>query len=302
MAFTLQTVLVLIAALASSTAAETMASTIVYADSDCSGTPLVVSVVESVDCEALECSLFTTNGVTYSTCTTCVSADRETYVGGVFASLSYLLVETFTITCKLFMGANAFLASGECQVADSTSDNGVIATVNEDGSASLEIYTESTCSGTPFLSSTPDSDTVSNHSCYGNYNAFYIGTGSSTSSSSGGDIATSTSLSVTDGSTSSQSLTSTQTFSSSGSVFVGDDSVGSGCGDVGTPISASKCEDNSDAVGSTTASITPSESSSGINTGAIVGVVVAYIMLCVAACILCFERVERFARRLGLRR
>ncbi|KAF1790261.1 hypothetical protein GQ600_2544 [Phytophthora cactorum] len=40
----------------------------------------------------------------------------------------------------------------------------------------------------------------------------------------------------------------------------------------------------------------------GINTGAIVGILVAYVILCIAACILCMDRMERFIRRLGLRR
>ncbi|KAG6950799.1 hypothetical protein JG687_00014019 [Phytophthora cactorum] len=76
----------------------------------------------------------------------------------------------------------------------------------------------------------------------------------------------------------------------------------SGMNQVGTVTSRSTSDEGLEPGGNETVSITPVESSGGVNTGAIVGILVAYVILCIAACILCMDRMERFIRRLGLRR
>ncbi|KAG6611851.1 TKL protein kinase [Phytophthora cinnamomi] len=274
--------LVLIAALYSAIAADSMSSTIIYEGGNCSGTPLVVSVVGSADCEAVECVFFISNSVVYSSATTCEDADLEAYVANEFTGSSYLLVETFTENCKLFLSANAYLASGECQVYDDSSDNSVVAALHDDGTASLAIYNSSSCTGAPVRGYAPNNETLSSHSCFKNYNVFYSSIDPGTSSSSTGSFdATSTQLRVTDSSS----------------------SVGSGHDMVGSPTCGSEIHGGGSEAGTNaTVSITPSESSGGINTGAIVGILVAYVLLMMAACILCMDRMERLGRRLRLRR
>ncbi|GMF45388.1 unnamed protein product [Phytophthora fragariaefolia] len=265
-------ILVLISTLHSLNAAASMSSTTIYKGLNCSGIPLAVSVVESGDCEATECMFFITNGFIFSSVTTCVDKNRETYVADTFAGSSYLLVETFTANCNAFLDANAYLASGECQVYDNSIDNTVVAKLHEDGSASIAFYNGSSCSGTPFQGYAPTRETLANHSCFMNYSVFY------------------TSADWSDESTSSSAFTSTRP--SGGSDYV----VGSSMYD-----SASH-EESSEAGANATVSITPSDSSGGINTGAIIGILVAYILLSLAACILCMDKMERLGRRLGLRR
>ncbi|KAL3665694.1 hypothetical protein V7S43_009127 [Phytophthora oleae] len=277
-------VLSVIAALVQSVLAESFAGTVIYSGRECSGTPLIVSVVGSVDCEAVECALLIADGVAYSFATNCETTDRQTYVTDAFEGSSYIMIETFTYKCKLFLGTMAFLATGECQVYDEQADNYVVARVKDDGSASIGIYNDSSCTGAPFLSYEPDSEMVSNHSCYRSYNVIYTSETSASSQIS----ATSTSLSGTD------RLNSTSSSSNSGD-FVGEDN------DRGSLPSSEQV--GSQVAGNETISLSPSESSGGINTGAIVGILVAYVILCKAACILCMDRVERFFRRLlGVRR
>ncbi|KAG2802349.1 hypothetical protein PC129_g13307 [Phytophthora cactorum] len=282
--------LAVIAAFAPSISAESFAGTIIYTGKDCSGTPLVVSVIGSVDCEAVECVLFIADSVTYSSETICERADRQAYVASTFAGSSYVLVETYSKMCTYFLGAMAFLATGECQVYDDQGANYFVAKVNEDGSASQGIYNDSSCSGSPFLGYEPDNETVSSHSCYNNYSVIYTSDGSSFSGSGSQITATNTSVLVSTRSTS----------SNSGSSVADDDS--SYQDRVGTVTSRSTSDEGLEPGGNETVSITPVESSGGVNTGAIVGILVAYVILCIAACILCMDRMERFIRRLGLRR
>ncbi|KAF1790263.1 hypothetical protein GQ600_2546 [Phytophthora cactorum] len=91
-------------AFAPSISAESFAGTIIYTGKDCSGTPLVVSVIGSVDCEAVECVLFIADSVTYSSETICERADRQAYVASTFAGSSYVLVETYSKMCTYFLG------------------------------------------------------------------------------------------------------------------------------------------------------------------------------------------------------
>ncbi|KAF4135935.1 hypothetical protein GN958_ATG14921 [Phytophthora infestans] len=266
----LVTVLVVIAASTPSVPAEPFASTIIYTGKDCSGTPVLVSAVGSVDCEAVECVFFIADSVTYSSETTCERADRHAYVADMFAGSSYVMIETYSKLCTYFSGAVAFLATGECKVYDDQGDNYFIAEVNEDGSASQGIYNDSSCSGSPFLGYEPDNETVSSHSCYNNYSVIYAS-----------DASTSVSVSTRSTSSSSRSFASSDRDS------------------VGKPSSSFTSDD---AGWNEIVVVTPAESSGGVNTGAIVGILVAYVILCVAACILCMDRMERFIRRLGLRR
>ncbi|KAE9005242.1 hypothetical protein PF005_g12498 [Phytophthora fragariae] len=239
------------------------------AGSDCCST--------SSDCCGLHVEHRYLPSVVYSSVSICVDADPETFVADAFAGSSYLLVETFTDNCKLFLGANAYLASGECQVFDDSSDNAVVAALHDDGTASLAVYNDSSCTGTPFLGYAPTSETLSSHSCYKNYSVFYTSTDPGVDSSSSSSTA-STRLIITD---SSSSDGSAHDMVMCGSTSHGEDS------EAGT---------------NATVSITPAESSGGINTGAIVGILVAYVLLCMAACMLCMDRMERLGRRLGLRR
>ncbi|KAG7382340.1 hypothetical protein PHYPSEUDO_005018 [Phytophthora pseudosyringae] len=285
----LVTLLAVIAAFILSVPAESFAGTVIYSGGECSGTPLVVSVDGSIDCEAVECVFFMADGETYSSATTCESTDRQTYVAEAFIGANYVMIEKFTTKCKLFMGTMAFLATGECQVYDEQGDNYVVAEVNEDGSASLGIYNDSSCSGSPFLGYEPDSETVSSHSCYKNDSVIYARLS-----------ATNTSVSTR---SSSQTARSTRASSNSGGSLVGAGSNDSDRGIVGIRDSSSTSDEGGSQAGeNATVSITPPESSGGINTGAIVGTLVAYVILCMAACILCMDRMERFVRRLGLRR
>ncbi|GMF25485.1 unnamed protein product [Phytophthora lilii] len=307
----LTTTLFLIAALASVIATELMSSTIIYQGDACSGTPLVVSVVDSVGCEAIDCSSFVTGSTTYSSIATCVDTERETYVANAFAGFSFLMIETYTKQCKVFMGANAYLASGECQVYDDTSDNLVIAKLNADGSASLEIYNDSSCSDTPFLGYMPNSETLSSHSCYKSYSVFYSGRGSSDGSSgSASDHQATTNVNAVGSTSNSLGFTgNSASFSGSSSLGLLTTESNNSAMDgsavnaitIRDPSSAGE-EENSDSGRKATVTVTPSESSGGINTGAIVGILVAYALLCGAACILCMDRMERLCRRLGLRR
>ncbi|POM79762.1 TKL protein kinase [Phytophthora palmivora] len=162
-------VLIVIAAFVPSVHAESFAGTITYSGRTCSGTPLVVSVINSVDCEDVECLIFIADGTTYSSATTCEKINHQTYVSDVFADSNYVMIETFANECKGFLGAIAFLATGKCQVYDDQGVNYVIAKVNEDGSASVDIYNNSSCTGTPSLGYEPDSETVMKHSCYMDY-------------------------------------------------------------------------------------------------------------------------------------
>lgn len=284
--FVLVALLVLIAAFTPSATAESFASTIIYSGSGCSGTPLVVSVVGSIDCEAVECVFFIADSVTYSSATTCESTDRQTFVADAFATSSYVMIETFTKMCQLFMGAIAFLASGKCQVYDEEGANYVVAKVNEDGSANVGIYDNNSCTGTPFLGYTADNETVSGHSCYKNYSVIFTGTDSNDSDSP---------------SSNADNSVASSTQRASGSFLVDQRSTDdSGRDSVGSPTTSD--ENGSEDKRNATVSITPSESSGGVNTGAIIGILVAYVMLCTAACILCMDRMERLVRRLGLRR
>ncbi|EGZ10745.1 hypothetical protein PHYSODRAFT_304519 [Phytophthora sojae] len=268
----------LIAALPSMIAADSMANTLIYEGRNCSGTPLVVSVVGSSDCEALDCVFFITNSVVYSSATTCGDVDPETFVADAFAGSSYVLIETFTTNCNLFLGAKAYLASAECLLYDDSSDYGVVAALHDDGTASLAIYNDSSCTGTPFMGFAPNSSVLSTHSRFKNYSVFYSSTNPGLDASS----STSTSTRV--------SIATDSSVSSDGS-DTGNDMVGS-----------PNCDhdEGSEAGRNATVSITPSESKGGINTGAIVGILVAYVLLCMAACILCMERMERLGRRLRL--
>ncbi|KAG1703575.1 hypothetical protein DVH05_007519 [Phytophthora capsici] len=270
-----------IAALVQSVLAGSFASTVIYSGRECSGTPLVVSVVNSDDCRAIECALLMDNGVTYSFATNCESTDRQMYVSDAFEASSYIMIETFTIKCQLFLGAMAFLSTGECQVYDEQADNYVIAKLKDDGSASVGIYKDSSCTGTPSLSYEPNNETVATHSCYKSYNVFYT----SETNISSQNAATSTSQVASD----KVNLTGS---SSSSEGFVDDGSTDSILSSIGSQVD-----------GNETISLPPSKSSGGINTGAIVGILVAYVILCIAACILCMDRIHRlFHRFLGWRR
>ncbi|KAK1946624.1 hypothetical protein P3T76_002176 [Phytophthora citrophthora] len=272
-------VLTVIAALVQSVLVESFASTIIYSGHECSGTPLVVSIVNYVDCKAVECAPLIDDGRTYSFATNCESTDRQTYVADTFEASSYVMIETFTIKCQLFLGAMAFLAKGECQVYNEQADNYVIAKVEDDGLASIGIYKDSSCTGDPFLSYEPKNETIATHSCYRGNNIFYI----SEANTPGQISTTSTSRSASD------TVNSTASNSSSG------DFVGDGSTDSRLPSSeqvGSQLDENE------TVSLSPSEGSGGISTGAIVGILVAYVILCVAASILCMDWIERLFHRL----
>ncbi|OWZ10437.1 TKL protein kinase [Phytophthora megakarya] len=267
--------LVVIAAFAPSVPAESFAGHIIYSGTKCSGTPLVMSIIDADDCEDVECLSFSVDDTTYSSATTCENTSRQTYVADVFANFSYVMVETFTNKCEGFLGATVYLATGECQIYNDQGSNYVIAKVNEDGSASLGIYNTSSCSGAPFLGYEPDSEAVENHSCYKNYTVIYT---SAENNSEGGDSDISAPMEIN-----SPQKVDTNT-GSNGSADDSDRNI------VGSDE------------GSTTVTDTAPEKSGGINTGAIIGIIVAYVILCTAAGILCMDRMQRCVRRLGLRR
>ncbi|KAG7396339.1 hypothetical protein PHYBOEH_002474 [Phytophthora boehmeriae] len=176
-------VIVFAAAFVPWTSAQSIASTAVYVDSQCSGTPLVVSVIESVDCESEACNSFTaTDGATYYRSTVCALANRESFVNDAFAGANYLLIEMYTKSCGLFIAANALLATGECRVYSGNGSNSVIAKINADGSANLAVFNGTACAGTPILSYSPDNESVSKHSCFKDFSVFYASTGGGSSS------------------------------------------------------------------------------------------------------------------------
>ncbi|KAF1778759.1 hypothetical protein GQ600_17790 [Phytophthora cactorum] len=179
MSFTIQSsallvaMLAVIVAFAPSISAESFAGTIIYTGKDCSGTPLVVSVIGSVDCEAVECVLFIADSVTYSSETICERADRQAYVASTFAGSSYVLVETYSKMCT-WLGKSRNL------------QRQLVFWI------SVSRYE-------------PDNETVSSHSCYNNYSVIYTSDGSSFSGSGSQITATNTSVLVSTRSTSSNS-------------------------------------------------------------------------------------------------
>jgi hypothetical protein len=278
----------LLVALTSSVGAESFAGSVIYSGGDCSGTPLVVSVVDSTECEPVDCLFFIADAVTYSSATTCESTDREKFIANAYTDFRYVVVETFTRKCKLFMGASAYVATDECQVYDDTGANYFVASVNDDGSASVGIYNDSSCTGSPFIGYTPDAEMVSSRSCYRNYSVIYTGTDNSdgsTSSSSGSY----SQAHGSDSTNSSQGARSSRVSSNAGSFL--DVSVGSsGDGSAGVDGAGSKSVGNS----------TVTQSLGGVSAGALVGIIVAYVLLSMAACVLCMDRMERVVRQLGL--
>lgn len=177
-----------------------------FADASCTSVPKqVVFNVSSTACEASSsaaCSSTTASGSSYYTLQSCAaSVDAVAAAKSAFAASSspYVLMEVYkagaSCSSDSLVSAVAFLADAKCLVVDN-GESSVKASVNADGSALLETFSGTSCSGTATKSNAIASSSVAGKSCVNSAFKFYTSAVATTTISTGTSDSTRTGLSV----------------------------------------------------------------------------------------------------------
>ncbi|KAK1929663.1 Serine/threonine-protein kinase STY17 [Phytophthora citrophthora] len=133
-----------------STYARTVAFTSYFADDSCSGTPQFIYEEDVESCQFTDCTTLSVGDAANSTRVDCYGNDRtETAALFADADAPYVLLEQYTPanTCDTFANGQAFYADGLCRALPNTTSYGsAIASVNQDLSVALKLFSDTTCS------------------------------------------------------------------------------------------------------------------------------------------------------------
>jgi serine/threonine-protein kinase TNNI3K len=184
----------LLAAL-SSVGAVSMEAVKIYSGPNCAGTPDVLAIYNTTaNCAVDACSDIEFGNGTYYMSRTCNVSDRFTHVEQVFGDFPYLVMETYdNESCATFGEADAFLASGSCEISSGFGDQSAITSLFANGSAVVALYPNDACGGEPSLYFELDKTALATSSCQQDLYRFY-------SSESSSDVGSSSTHSSTSGS------------------------------------------------------------------------------------------------------
>ncbi|RLN44819.1 hypothetical protein BBJ28_00011578 [Nothophytophthora sp. Chile5] len=186
----LASALLVLAAVAFATvAADSMRAMEVFSGSNCAGTPGVLAMGVDDSCVDDACTASAFGNDTYYISTTCNITDRFTYAAQAFSEFNYVLVEYYDSGCGNLTEADAFAASGSCQIASTAGTSSVIASLYSNGSATISYYSGDACGGSPTYVFALDSANVSSGDCINDGYKIYssaMGASSSAASSASG--------------------------------------------------------------------------------------------------------------------
>ncbi|RLN32373.1 hypothetical protein BBJ28_00024240 [Nothophytophthora sp. Chile5] len=143
-----------------------MPSVNVYSDPSCgSAVPVAMIIVEDSSCSSSECTTTVLDGVAFYTTTSCPSDDKA-YAADVYGSSSYVLMDVYNdANCDSYYGALVFHASGVCEVIPGTWNEGVITTMNADGTIQMEFFWDISCLDAADDSFLVTNEMLTSHSC-----------------------------------------------------------------------------------------------------------------------------------------
>ncbi|KAL3658912.1 hypothetical protein V7S43_016053 [Phytophthora oleae] len=199
-----------------STHARTVSFTSYFADDACSGTPQFIYEEDVESCQFTDCTTLSVEDAANSTRVDCYGNDRtETAALFADADAPYVLLEQYTPanTCDTFSNGQAFYADGLCRALPNTTSYGsAIASVNEDLSVALKLFSDTTCSEVESNYSIASTDVE--WTCYVGFTTdyglvFYTSASKTYSSTSGGGSTIGSDFTIVNvGSTSSSGSTS----------------------------------------------------------------------------------------------
>ncbi|KAG3099890.1 hypothetical protein PC122_g3356 [Phytophthora cactorum] len=129
--------------------ARTVSFTSYFADDACSGTPQFIYEEDVESCQFSDCATLSVDEAANSTRVDCYGNDRaETAALFADSDAPYVLLEQYTPanTCDNYSNSQAFYADGLCRALPNTTTYGsAIASVNEDLSVKLQLFSDAAC-------------------------------------------------------------------------------------------------------------------------------------------------------------
>ncbi|RLN44818.1 hypothetical protein BBJ28_00011579 [Nothophytophthora sp. Chile5] len=167
----------------------------IYSGSSCAGTPNAITMFEmDTDCVDGGCYETDLGNDTYYLTLLCNISDRYAKVQEIFGDFNYMILEIYNVAgCESLNETDTFPASGSCEVASSSGNVSLIASLYGNGSATVSYYYDSACSvdADSYVFELDSSD-ISSGACIDDYYKFYtrdtissLSSGSSSTSSSG---------------------------------------------------------------------------------------------------------------------
>ncbi|KAL4114087.1 hypothetical protein PRIC2_014767 [Phytophthora ramorum] len=155
----------------------------VFSGVNCAGTPDVLAIYNvTASCAENACSHIDFGNDTYYISRACNISDRFEHTKDVFGDFTYVVMETYdNKSCTSFGEADAFLASGSCEISSGFGDQSAITSLFSNGSAVVALYPNGACGGEPSLHFELDKAALSTGSCQQDLYRFY-GSGSGSSS------------------------------------------------------------------------------------------------------------------------
>ncbi|KAL4140084.1 hypothetical protein PRNP1_015316 [Phytophthora ramorum] len=151
----------------------------VFSGANCAGTPDVLAIYNvTASCAENACSHIAFGNDTYYISRACNISDRFEHTKDVFGDFTYVVMETYdNKSCTSFGEADAFLASGSCEISSGFGDQSAITSLFSNGSAVVALYPNGACGGEPSLHFELDKAALSTGSCQQDLYRFY-GSGS----------------------------------------------------------------------------------------------------------------------------
>ncbi|GMF65569.1 unnamed protein product [Phytophthora lilii] len=170
----------------------------------------VLAISNADDCADSTCYSSDFGNDTYYLTVTCNVTDTFDYAAQTFSDFNYVIVEFYQTgsECEAtnLTEADAFAASGSCQIASADGNSSVIASLYSNGSLSISYYSNDACGGDSFYVFALDSADVSSGNCidgaykvYSSASANGIPGSASTSSASGASVSSSSSSAASSG-------------------------------------------------------------------------------------------------------
>ncbi|KAL4085580.1 hypothetical protein PRIC1_014916 [Phytophthora ramorum] len=147
----------------------------VFSGVNCAGTPDVLAIYNvTASCAENACSHIDFGNDTYYISRACNISDRFEHTKDVFGDFTYVVMETYdNKSCTSFGEADAFLASGSCEISSGFGDQSAITSLFSNGSAVVALYPNGACGGEPSLYFELDKAALSTGSCQQDLYRFY---------------------------------------------------------------------------------------------------------------------------------
>ncbi|KAG6595901.1 TKL protein kinase [Phytophthora cinnamomi] len=157
-----------------------------YSGSHCAGTPNVLKLIATENCDADACTPHDLGGYTLFVSATCNVTDRFKYTEELFTGFDYVMMEEYDGDgCNHLLQTSVYPASGTCEKSSALANTTDIVSLFNNGSAVVSLFDNGDCGGEPSHHFVLDSDTLSDGVCVQGHYRFYTGTASGSTDSTG---------------------------------------------------------------------------------------------------------------------